>query len=70
MMFNIAINRNKIGFPTKNENTPINSCKLDEKIIVGATPIKIHNRKAKKPKIIRITPLRRENVLFIPEEIS
>ena len=66
MMFNSATNKNIIGFRTKNEKTPINSCMLDENIIVGEIPIKNHNINAIKPKKILITALRRENVFLTP----
>ncbi|AEG18132.1 hypothetical protein MSWAN_1113 [Methanobacterium paludis] len=69
-MFKNATNKNIIGFLTKNENVPINSCIPDVNISVGEIPIKIHNKKAKKPAIILITPLRGENILFICEESS
>lgn len=41
---------NMAGYLTKNEKTPINSCILDEKIMVGETPIKNHNTMATNPK--------------------
>ena len=61
-MFNNATNKNMTGYLTKNENTPMNSCILDENIIVGDKPIKIHSTNAMKPNIILRTALRRENV--------
>ncbi len=47
MIFNKATNKNNTGYLTKIENTPINSCKPDVKIIVGEIPTKIHNTNQK-----------------------
>ena len=39
-MFNNATKKNRTGYLTKKEKTPINSWILDENIIVGEIPIK------------------------------
>ena len=64
-MFNNATNKNITGYLIKNEKNPINSCILDEKIIVGETPTRIHNTKAIKPKKVLKTALLREKVFLI-----
>ena len=47
-----AISKNREGFLVKNENTPINCCMPDDRIIVGYTPITIHINRPKNPSII------------------
>ena len=63
-----AISKNREGFLVKNENTPINCCMPDERIMVGYTPITIHINRPKNPSIILDMAMGVDNSLIFTDD--